>query len=307
MEVKVPEKMDPALRAMKAIHTVASAGTSVSPEDLEKQRAGQDLFSTLVPTNVGVSTEKFVINEMKCEKYIPSYCYDHKHAILYCHGGGYTCGSIKYASVLGSKLAFHTAMTTFSFEYGLAPENPYPKALEDALEAWDYVMKLGYGARDVLVAGDSAGGNLALELCLTLREQGRMLPKALILMSPWTDMTTESETYETCKKIDPMITKDYVQAVRGAYVGENVDYSDPRFSPLFADFTDFPPTYIQVGTNEVLLGDSKHLAERLKEANIPVKLDVYKRGWHVFQQMPVRKAITAMNDVGQFTQKLLMR
>ncbi|MCR5272860.1 MAG: alpha/beta hydrolase [Lachnospiraceae bacterium] len=305
---KISPKMDPIMRAIKAVHSVAGGSASVSEEDLAKQRSSQELFGILVTPVIGVSNEKTEIEGMQAAWWKPDLRHEKRHVILYCHGGGYTAGNLNYAGILASKLSFHTGLETLAFEYRLAPENTYPAAVEDAIKAWDYLMKLGYAARDVLVAGDSAGGNLALELCLELKKQNRMLPRALILMSPWTDMTATAETYESLVDVDPMITPDYVKAVRGAYVGEidsESDYKKDIYSPLFADLTGLPQTYIQVGECEILLDDSRKLAERLREAEVPVKLDIYKGGWHVFQQMPMRKSIKAIMDVGGYTVEVL--
>ncbi|MCR5468001.1 MAG: alpha/beta hydrolase [Lachnospiraceae bacterium] len=305
---KVPPKMDPVMRAIKAVHSVAGGSASVSEEDLAKQRASQELFGVLVTPVIGVSNEKMNIDGMAATWWRPDFRHEKRHVILYCHGGGYTAGNLAYAGILASKLSLHTGLESLAFEYRLAPEHPYPAALEDAKKAWDYLMKQGYAARDVIVAGDSAGGNMALELCLRLREEGRMLPKALVLMSPWTDMTVTSETYETHLAADPMITPEYVRAVRGAYLGDKVkeeDFKKEIYSPLFADLTGFPETYIQVGNCEVLLDDSRKLYEKMKEANVKVKLDIYDGAWHVFQQMPMRRSIKAVIDIGSFVERVL--
>ena len=225
--------------------------------------------------------------------------------MLYCHGGGYTCGQLGYARILASKLALCTGFDVLSFEYRLAPEHPYPAAVQDALAVWDYLMYMGYGARDVVVAGDSAGGNLALELCLKLKEQGRAQPRGLLLFSPWTDMTAGGKSYRTCRDLDPMLTLEYVQAVRAAYAGPEADFADPCYSPLFADLRGLPPTLIQVGTNEILLDDSERLAEAMHKAGGYALLEVYEECWHVFQQMPIRRAEQAMESVGRFVQRLL--
>lgn len=298
--------MDPIMKAVKAVHTVAGAGASVSAEDLEKQRGAQDLFAKLATPGVGITSEGVMVDNIPAEWLRPDFCHEKKHVILYCHGGGYTCGSLKYARILASKLSLHTGLEVFSFEYRLAPENPFPAAIEDALTVWDYLMKKGYGARDILVAGDSAGGNLALELCLQLKKEGRFHPRALILMSPWTDMTVTSKTYETCLEKDPMLTPEYVKAVRGAYAGEDeTDFTKSEYSPLYGDLSGLPPTLIQVGTHEILLDDSRQLAKKMQKAGGFVKLEVYDDGWHVFQQLPIRRAYRAMEAIGEFTQSIL--
>lgn len=303
--LKLSEKNDPVMKAIKAVHSVSTAGDSVAPEDLKKQRDGQDLFSVLVTPVIEVTVDSFSLGDMVAEWVKPNFAHSHDTVILYCHGGGYTCGSINYARVLASKLALYTGYETLAFEYRLAPEHPYPAAIEDAMVAWNYLMQMGYGAKNVIVAGDSAGGNLALELCLHLKKQKRFLPKALILFSPWTDMTVTNETYKTHLEMDPMLTPEYVKAVRGAYVGQReVDFADPDFSPLYGDLTGFPKTLIQVGTHEILLGDSVSLASRLKEQEVPVKLEICEKGWHVFQQMPLRRASRAMKAVGEFVNTL---
>ena len=225
--------------------------------------------------------------------------------ILYLHGGGYTCGQLGYARILASKLALATGFDVLSFEYRLAPEHPFPAAIEDAVAMWDYLMYMGYGARDVIVAGDSAGGNLALELALKLKEQGRAQPRGLVLFSPWTDMTASGKSYRTCKTLDPMLTMEYIAAVREAYTGPDADWSRPCYSPLFADLRGLPPTLVQVGTNEILKSDSERLVENLQKAGVYAQLEVYPECWHVFQQMPIRRAAVAMESAGRFVQRII--
>ena len=220
-------------------------------------------------------------------------------------GGGYTCGQLGYARILASKLALATGFDVLSFEYRLAPEHPFPAAIEDAVAMWDYLMYMGYGARDVIVAGDSAGGNLALELDLKLKEQGRAQPRGLVLFSPWTDMTASGKSYRTCKALDPMLTMEYIAAVREAYTGPDADWSRPCYSPLFADLRGLPPTLVQVGTNEILKSDSERLVENLQKAGVYAQLEVYPECWHVFQQMPIRRAAVAMESAGRFVQRII--
>ena len=172
-------RLDPFMRALKAIHTAATPET-MNVEDLEKQRKGQELLGRLVAPMAGMSWEPFELDGMNCAWVRPHRGHDRRRAILYCHGGGYTSGNLGYSRILASKLANVTGWQVLSFEYRLAPEHPYPAAVEDAVKAWDYLMYQGYGARDVVVAGDSAGGNLALVLTHLLKEAGQrqVLPGA---------------------------------------------------------------------------------------------------------------------------------
>ena len=298
------DDLTPMMKAIKAVHSVTSTG-STQPEDLERQRAAQELFGRLVTPNLLINTTPITVNNVSAEWVRMNQGHDRRHVVLYCHGGGYTCGQLGYARILASKLALATGFDVLSFEYRLAPEHPFPAAIEDAVAMWDYLMYMGYGARDVIVAGDSAGGNLALELALKLKEQGRAQPRGLLLFSPWTDMTASGKSYRTCKTLDPMLTMEYIAAVREAYTGPDADWSRPCYSPLFADLRGLPPTLVQVGTNEILKSDSERLVENLQKAGVYAQLEVYPECWHVFQQMPIRRAAVAMESAGRFVQRII--
>ena len=291
-------RLQPMLRALKAIHS-ASNPESMELEDLERQRAGQEVLGRLAAPMLGMSFEPFDLAGMSAAWVQPDRGYDRRRAILYCHGGGYTSGNLGYARPLAAKLAAVTGWRVLAFEYRLAPEHPFPAAAEDAMKAWDYLMYQGYGARDVVVAGDSAGGNMALVLCHKLKAEGRRLPARLFLMSPWTDMTASGKSYAERADMDPMLTMNYIKAVRGVYAGSN-DLSSPLLSPLFGDFSGFPPTLIQVGSNEILLSDSVRLRDRMLMAQVSCKLEVWSNMWHVFQMFPIRRAGEAMESVGRF-------
>ena len=286
------------MRALKAIHS-ASSPESMAPEDLERQRVGQDILGRLSTPMIGMRWEPFDLDGMKAAWVRPEWGHDRRKIILYCHGGGYTSGNLGYSRPLASKLSHATGWETMCFEYRLAPEHPYPAAVEDALRAWDYLMYQGYGARDVTVAGDSAGGNLALVLLHKLKAQGRKLPSHLVLLSPWTDMTASGPSYTERAALDPTITMDYIQAVRGAYAADQ-DLSSPMLSPLFGDFCGFPPTLIQVGSNELLYSDSQVLRDRMVRQGVLCRMEEWKDMWHVFQMLPIKKAGEAMEHIGAF-------
>ena len=288
--------------ALKAIHS-ATSPDSMDPEDLDRQRKGQELLGRLVAPMLGMSWEPFDLQGMPAAWVRPERGHDRRHVILYCHGGGYTSGNLGYARILAAKLAAVTGYEVLAFEYRLAPEHTYPAPLEDAMKAWDYLMHLGYGARDVVVAGDSAGGNLALVLAMLLRDAGRLLPRRLVLLSPWTDMTASGKSYQEHRDDDPMLTMDYIRAVRGVYA-PGQDLSAPLLSPLFGDLRRLPPVLIQAGTNEILLSDSVRLRDRLVQVGTPCRLEVWPDMWHVFQMFPMKKAAQAMNHIGQFLLEL---
>lgn len=296
-------RLAPAMRVLKALHS-AGRPEAMTLEELERQRRSQELLGNLTADMADMSWEQFDLAGMPAAWMRLKRPHRRKRAVLYCHGGGYTSGNLGYSKVLSSKLTKATGFDVLTFEYRLAPEHPYPAAVEDGLRAWDYLMSLGYGARDVVVAGDSAGGNLALVLCHRLKAAGRMLPAALILMSPWADMTASGPSYTERADLDPMLTLEYVRAVREVYAGKE-DLRDPSLSPLFGDFAGFPPTLIQVGTHEILLSDAEALCLRLQAAGAECRLEVWQDMWHVFQMFPIKKAAAAMEQVALFLLELL--
>lgn len=289
-------RLAPAMRALKALHSVPE---TMEPEELERQRRGQEILGWLTAPMNGMEWEEFDLGGMPAAWMRLKAPHGNGRAILYCHGGGYTSGNLGYSRVLSSKLTQATGMDVLSFEYRLAPEHPYPAAVEDAVRAWDHLMLLGYGAEDIVLAGDSAGGNLALVLCRRLRLAGRRLPRALLLMSPWTDMTMSGESYRERREMDPMLTVEYIEAVRTAYARDG-DVASPEFSPLFGDFAGYPPTLIQVGDHEILYSDAQTLWRRMEVQGVRCRLEVSEGMWHVFQMFPVRKAAAAMSGITRF-------
>lgn len=271
----------------------------VENTDLEKHRQSQDQIGMILGNTKEIEYNEINIDGMYGEWVSVNRAHMKKYVILHCHGGGYSTGSSLYARTLTSKLATSTSMDVLCFDYRLAPEHPYPAAIEDAMKAWDYLMLLGYGARDVIVTGDSAGGNLALALVLRLKKQGRILPRGLVLMSPWTDLSSSGKSFVTKADVDPVLDREYLDQMIKAYAGER-DLKNPLISPLFGDLTGFPPTYIQVGENEILLSDSLRLHQALVDANVSVKMEHFPGMWHVFQMSPVKAAYEAMEKNAEF-------
>jgi acetyl esterase/lipase len=281
------------------MHLIRRAHGLVDNPDLEKHRQSQDALGSILGNTRDINYREMEIEGMYAEWTSVNRAHMKKYVILHCHGGGYSTGSSLYARTLTSKLAASTSMDVLCFDYRLAPEHPYPSAAEDAMKVWNCLMLLGYGARDIILTGDSAGGNLALALTLKLKEEGRLLPRGIVLMSPWTDLTSSGSSFETKANLDPVLDRNYIDRMVEAYApGQNL--KSPFISPLFGDFEGFPPTYIQVGENEILLSDSLRLHQAFVDANVSVKLDVYKGMWHVFQMSPVKAAREAMEKNAEF-------
>ncbi len=288
---------DPLMKAIKAINSIT--GNSLTEEDLKKQRAAMERAGRLAASTGGVTVTPFKVTNIACEWVKPDFAHNPNYIIMYAHGGGYVCGGLDYARIIASKLAVATGFSVVSFEYRLAPENKYPAAFDDTMAVWNHLMYRGYGGENVLLAGDSAGGNLVLCLTQRLIQENRIKPRALILFSPWSDMTATNDSYEQYKAKDPILTENYVKGVRDAYVGPNEDYSDAKYSPLYGDFKDFPPTYIMVGKNEILLDDSVLLQKKIHKAGGKAVIDIEKGGWHVYQQMPLPVANRAMKRLSE--------
>lgn len=290
------------LAALHAAHKIASP-TSTAPEDLKRQRLGQEALGRLLTPPIGFTWEPFEVEGIPAAWVRPEGAHDRSKMILYCHGGGYTSGTLGYARMLAVRMAKATGYEVLAFQYRLAPEHPYPEALEDARLIWEYLMLLGWGAREIILTGDSAGGNLALELALDLRDAQRMLPWRMVLFSPWTDLTASGESYTECRERDPLLTREYIEAVRDAFA-PGADWSLPEYSPLFADLRGLPPTLIQVGGREILRDDSTRLYQKLQEAGVPAVLQSWPEMWHVFQMFPLKTAEDAMEQAAQFLETL---
>lgn len=201
--------------------------------------------------------------------------------LLYLHGGGYILGSA--TSFLGLPLTIGPAagVPVLSVEYRLAPEHPFPAAVDDSLAVYRWLLEKGYRSRDIAVFGDSAGGGLAVALALTARNARLPLPAAIAALSPLTDLTPVGDTRQTLVAFDPIVVGDPTPRY-AVYAGDH-DPKNPLISPVYAELAGLPPLLIQVGTRETLLSDSVRLARNAREAGVDVTLDVWEGMWHVWQ------------------------
>jgi acetyl esterase/lipase len=200
--------------------------------------------------------------------------------VIYLHGGAYCVGSPRTHRAITGNLALRCAARVFAADYRLAPEHPFPAAVEDAASACIGLVEAGVPSGRIVLAGDSAGGGLSVATALRLRELGRPLPAALALFSPWADLTPRPPGPAPAG--ETMITREMLDESAARYLAGR-DPHEPLASPVFADLQGLPPVLIQVGTDEVLLGDSQNLHARLQGAGVDSTLQVYQRRWHVFQ------------------------
>ena len=207
----------------------------------------------------------------------------HLGTILYFHGGGYVFGSPETAMSLTANLVSRTSIRSVSLDYRLAPEHPFPAALDDALAAYRMLLDNGVEATSIAFAGDSAGGGIAVSTCLMAREAGLPMPAVVVAFSPSLDKTLSGASIDSKAGIDPLFTRESLGYMSAMYLAGQ----DPKHllvSPArFADLTGFPPLLLQVGTNEVLLDDSTQMADRARAAGVDVILDVTADVPHVFQ------------------------
>lgn len=223
------------------------------------------------------------------------------HAILYLHGGGYIIGSPSTHRGLAGNLALASNSRLLLIDYRLAPENPFPAALEDALAGYAWLQENGFSPENIAVAGDSAGGGLALATSLALRDDGKDLPAALALLSPWTDLTFSGDSITARAKRDPFLRLEDQDWMVQSYSGGK-PLTHPYISPLFANLKGLPPTLIQVGTEEILYDDSFRLEKEARKAGVDVTLESWQGMWHVFQGFApyVPESKQALSHLGAF-------
>ncbi len=223
------------------------------------------------------------------------------HVVLYFHGGVYVMGDAFLAADLASQVGRRTDARVLSVDYRLAPENPYPAAVDDALEAYEGLLDSGVSASDIVFAGESAGGGLAVATLVNARDHGLPLPAAAYLMSPYVDLTLGGATIDSKGQADPLLSRELLTPRVTDYVAEE-DAADGLISPIFADLSGLPPLIIQAGSHEVLLDDAVRLAQRAASADVEVSLDVIPGVPHVFQAYSglLDESAPALDRAGEF-------
>ena len=254
--------------------------------DIEQMRAGMAVAETVYERPGDVSYEPVDARGVPAEWTAASGA-DPTKAIVWLHGGGYCLGGIGSHRGLVTNLSRATGARVLNVDYRLAPESPFPAAVDDAVTAYRYVLSTGVEPARVAIGGDSAGGGLTVCAMIALRESGDPLPGAGICISPWSDLTGTADSIAEKADVDPMITPELLDLLSRAYLAD-ADPRTPTASPIFGDLSGLPPLLLQVGGAECLLDDARHLAERAKANGVDVELEEWEdmiHVWHTFADL----------------------
>jgi epsilon-lactone hydrolase len=265
---------------------------------IEQRRAGMERISERVAPDV--TCEKVSAGGVPAE-WISAPGAAADRVILYLHGGGYVIGSINTHRAMIARIARASNARALAIDYRLAPEHPFPAAVEDATAAYRWLLAQGYKPGKIVIAGDSAGGGLTLAALIAIRDSRQPLPAGAVPISPWTDLEGTGESVRTRAAKDPMVTIENLSSSAKQYYGAH-DPRDPLVSPLHADFRGLPPMLIHVGDAEILLDDATRVAARARAAGVQVELEVWDEMphvWHVFAKI-LPEGQQAIDKIGKF-------
>ncbi|HEY6421388.1 MAG TPA: alpha/beta hydrolase [Candidatus Binataceae bacterium] len=267
------------------------------------RRAGGEKTGAMFPVDPQVKREPMQAGSVKAE-WVTAPGATPGRAILYLHGGGYVLGSINTHRALAALISKAAQATVLVIEYRLAPEHPFPAAVEDSVAAYQWMLSTGLKPARIAVAGDSAGGGLTIATLVAIRDARLPMPAAGACMSPWVDLEGVGESMTTKAAVDPMVRKDDLVALGKLYLGGK-DPRSPLAAPLYADLTGLPPLLIQVGTSEMLLDDAARVAERARKAGVQVTYEPWENMIHVFQLFAfmLDEGQQAIERIGEFVRK----
>jgi monoterpene epsilon-lactone hydrolase len=273
---------------------------------LAERRASVETTMGPIPLAAGCVTESLELSGVPAERITHAGAVPGK-VLLHLHGGGFYAGSIKSYRHVVSRFAVAAQVTAYHLDYRLTPEHPFPAARDDVMAAYKQLLADGIAPADLVVGGDSAGGNLAVSLLLKAREEGLPQPAGLYLLSPWLDLTASGESYDRVGARDLIISREDVIPLARIYLGGKPD--NPFTSPARADPAGLPPMLMQVGSEEALLSDSLNFASRAAMAGVDVKLHVWPEmphAWPLFHSF-IRAGLAAIDEAGQWMQLCLGR
>src|SRR3984957_12813388 len=270
---------------------------------VQETRANFEQMTTLFPVAADVKCEPVNAGGVKSE-WVTAPGADAGRAVLYLHGGGYVIGSINTHRALAGRLSRAAKARVLVIDYRLAPEHPFPAAVDDSVAAYRWMLAQGIKPSRIAVAGDSAGGGLAAATLVAIRDAKLPIPGAGALLSPWVDMEGIGDSMTTRDAADPMVHKEGLLNMAKAYLGGQ-NPRTPLAAPLYADLAGLPPLLIQVGTSETLLSDASRLAERAKKAGVNVTYEPWENMIHVWQVFApmLDEGQQAIEKIGAFVRK----
>ena len=281
--------------------TIRTAQHIIHKMPLDNQRSGQTVLFNVRGIPKEVHCEPISDLNMISEWVIPE-VHDDRKMIFYIHGGGYGMGDLASSRALISPIACYCGLKAISFEYRLAPEYHFPAPIEDCAEAYLYVLSLGYEPKNIVMLGDSAGGGLMFAFMQYMKQHRYPMPCCGVALSPWTDLTITSETYNEMDRADPLLSANVLEKFADDYIDDDSPL-DPLISPVFGSYDKtYPPILIQVGDKEVLYGDSVRMNEVLQKGGVDCKLEVYPDMFHIFQLWRIREAEIAIDFIDDFIQ-----
>jgi acetyl esterase/lipase len=275
-----------------------AAGKAKNPQELRAVMASA--FSAF-PSATEVTCEPVSAGGVKAEWIIAKNASPDR-VIMYLHGGGYVMGSIDTHRELVARLSRATQARVLALEYRLAPENPFPAAVDDSLAAYRWLLAQGCKPNKIVIAGDSAGGGLTVSTLIALRDLSAPMPAAGVCISPWVDFEAEGESMSSRASKDPLVSRDMILNIARMYVGEAGSLREPLAAPINAHLNDLPPLFIQVGDAETLLDDSTRLADRAKAAGVDATLQIWDEMPHVWHLAAptLPEGQEAIDQIGEF-------
>lgn len=277
---RVTSWKDPQIAGVRALLASRQPDPNGPQPSLAERRAAMDAVGEMGALPAHCFHEPVTVGGVKCERVTPEGA-EAERTILYLHGGGYVQGSPRSHRPMVARIAEAAHATAIVADYRLGPEHRFPAAVEDAVSVYRALLAQGVEAEGLIVAGDSAGGGLAMALALALKAQSLPQPAGYFVISPWVDLTQSGPSYRTKAGTDPTISKAGLDQMAQAYLG-GLDPRDPLASPVFGDFEGVAPVLIQTGSEEALLSDSITLADVLAHARVEVRLEVWPEMIHVF-------------------------
>jgi epsilon-lactone hydrolase len=287
-------------RQMRASFT-RSAAIDDRPIEVQRREWEQAALQTALPPDTHI--EAIVANNVPCE-WVRANSADASTAVLYLHGGGFNAGSPRTHRAIAADLSRAAGAAVLLVDYRLAPEHPFPAALEDTGAVYRWLIDQGFAPQKLAIGGDSAGAQIAVSVLLALREQHITLPAAGVLLSPWLDLSLSGESMQTRADIDPLTTHAGLAHAAHLYIGDR-DARDPLISPVFADLHGLPPLLIQVGDHEILLSDAQQFAAQAQAGNVSVTLEIWPEMWHVWHGFGLPESQEAFEHLGAFLRQQL--